>query len=97
MRWPVALAFVVAWNGPLVYYLLRTGFDLADAIFYRLVIIQVGVLVFACLFVAVSPMLHRFVFRPDVPQLFFRRRLLFGAGVYSLAGLAVWALATFGT
>jgi hypothetical protein len=92
MRWPVALAFVVAWNGPLIYYLIHTRFDVPESIFWRLVLIQIAVLVVACLLVALFPALHRFVFRPEVPERYFRRRLLIGAGLYALMGLIVWAV-----
>ena len=33
-----------------------------------------------------------FVFRPKVPERYFRRRLLIGAGLYALIRLIVWAV-----
>jgi len=86
LRWPVALAFAAAWIGPLVYYFVHTHFEVVWSTFWRIVLIQVGVLVLMCLLVAVSPLLHRLAFQHDVPQCHFRRRLLIGAGFYTLLG-----------
>jgi hypothetical protein len=92
MRLHVALGFVVIWNAPLVSYLIYTRFNVPDSVFWRLVLIQIAVLVGACLLVALFPALHRFVFLPEVPERYFHRRLLIGAGLYALMGLMVWAV-----
>jgi hypothetical protein len=90
MRPSVATGFVAAWNAPVVYHFFRTDFQSDNSAFWRIVVIQIGWLVLACLFVAVSPMLHRLVFRADVPQRHFRGRLLAGAVLYALLGGMAW-------
>lgn len=93
MRWPVVLAFAVAWNGPLVFHLLRTGFDLANKKFYQILGIQVAILVIVCLVLAWSATVHRLVFRPGVAPLDFRRQLFVAALYYSGACIVLWGLA----
>ena len=92
MRWPVIFAFVVAWNGPLLFHLLRSGFNLPERIFFHIVAIQIAVLVIVCLLAAGSATVHRIVFRPGIAPFQFRRHLIIAA-CYLLACLALWGIA----
>lgn len=78
---PIALLlFVIAWNAPVISWVIRYGF--LSAGFDRMVVIQLYLLVAACLALATSASLQRLVFRPEVPIHYFRRSLFVGAGFF---------------
>jgi hypothetical protein len=92
MKGGVATLFVLAWNAPMVFLLFRQG-DSGDVFsIIRIAAVQVGWLVLACLVVANSTALHRWVFRRDVPEGHFRRKLLVSAGVYAVLGVVIGAV-----
>ena len=89
MKGGVAMLLALAWNAPLVVLLLWKGFSSDVSLLWRLAAMQVGWLVVACLVVANSPAAHRWVFRPEVPEGYFRRNLLVGAVAYAAMGVVI--------
>ena len=94
MRPGVLLGFIILWNVPLLLFLLWNRLTPPHRSFERMAILQALVLSGACIAVAYSPRLHRFVFRRGTPETQFRVALSVAAGFGLLIATVIW-LTTF--
>ena len=96
MKGGVLTLFVLAWNAPLVALLLWKGFSFDQSLLFGVIAVQVAWLVIACLVVAASPAAHRWVFRDEVPEGYFRRNLRVSAAAYGVLGVLFGAASFLG-
>ena len=94
MRPVLLVGVALAWNVPVVLFVLRYGFTPPAGAFESLAILQAVLLAAVFVAVASSGRLHRLVFRPGTPDAQFRRPLFSGAALALCIAVVIW-LTTF--